>query len=60
MTSHSDCCHGNSAIDPVCGMTVTPETAAGSAVHEGQTYYFCSDDCAKAFDKDPAAYCMKK
>ena len=27
------------AIDPVCGMTVDPETAAGSYEYEGQTYY---------------------
>ena len=28
--------------DPVCGMTVTPETAAAAWEHEGETYYFCS------------------
>ena len=29
-------------IDPICGMNVEPDSAAGSHVHGGQTYYFCS------------------
>ena len=29
--------------DPVCGMDVEPETAAGRHEHAGTTYYFCSD-----------------
>lgn len=32
----------NAHIDPVCGMTVDPATAAGKFDYEGQTYYFCS------------------
>ena len=28
------------AIDPVCGMTVDPATAAGSFAHAGTTYHF--------------------
>ncbi|SDB80459.1 Cu+-exporting ATPase [Raineyella antarctica] len=42
--------------DPVCGMTVEPETAAGSAEHKGQTYYFCSAGCRTSFLKDPEKY----
>jgi Cu+-exporting ATPase len=44
------------AIDPVCGMTVRPETAAGAHEHEGQTYSFCSKGCLERFRKDPEAY----
>ena len=44
------------ATDPVCGMTVEPERAAGTAVHEGKTYYFCSTHCRSAFERDPARY----
>ena len=44
------------ATDPVCGMTVEPERAAGTAVHEGKTYYFCSAHCRSAFERDPARY----
>lgn len=42
--------------DPVCKMTVTPKTAAGSYVHKGKTYYFCSKACRAAFAKNPAKY----
>ncbi|MEO6829869.1 MAG: YHS domain-containing protein [Acidobacteriaceae bacterium] len=28
--------------DPVCGMQVSPETAAASLVHDGKNYFFCS------------------
>ncbi|HEY0050547.1 MAG TPA: heavy metal translocating P-type ATPase, partial [Pyrinomonadaceae bacterium] len=36
-------------IDPICGMTVNPATAAGSFKHEGTTYYFCSKGCLQKF-----------
>jgi Cu+-exporting ATPase len=38
-----------SEIDPICGMTVNPATAAGSFNHEGKTYYFCSAGCLQKF-----------
>lgn len=41
-------------IDPICGMTVEPESAAGSVVYEGQTYYFCGQSCLDRFRADPA------
>jgi P-type Cu+ transporter len=44
------------AIDPVCGMTVNPATAAGSFEHKGETYFFCSAHCLEAFRKDPARF----
>jgi Cu+-exporting ATPase len=40
-------------IDPVCGMTVDPSTAAASHTHAGQTYYFCCDGCRAKFAADP-------
>src|SRR5665213_1636423 len=42
--------------DPVCGMTVDPQRAAGSVVHEGQTYYFCSSGCIAKFQASPETY----
>lgn len=42
--------------DPVCGMDIDPETAAGESEYEGQTYYFCSLGCKKSFDKEPEKY----
>jgi len=43
-------------IDPVCGMTVEPASAAAKLDHAGKTYYFCSEHCAHAFQQDPARY----
>jgi P-type Cu+ transporter len=40
-------------IDPVCGMTVDPATAAGAWPHGGATYYFCSVGCLERFKADP-------
>ncbi len=45
--------------DPVCGMDVDPKTAAGKSEYQGQTYYFCSLGCKKAFDKEPQKYAGK-
>lgn len=42
--------------DPVCGMNVDPQQAAGTAEHQGHTYYFCSPGCKTAFERDPARY----
>ncbi len=42
--------------DPVCGMDVDPKSAAGKVEFGGQTYYFCSVGCKKAFEKDPHKY----
>jgi len=43
-------------IDPVCGMTVEPASAAGHHTHAGTTYYFCSLHCRDRFAADPARY----
>ncbi len=42
--------------DPVCGMQVNPQSAAGSETHDGHTYYFCSAGCLAKFRADPAKY----
>ncbi|HYV42912.1 MAG TPA: YHS domain-containing protein, partial [Thermoanaerobaculia bacterium] len=44
------------AIDPVCGMTVKPSSAAAKRVYEGKTYSFCAKGCAEAFERDPKRY----
>jgi Cu+-exporting ATPase len=44
------------AIDPVCRMTVDEKSAAGTFVHGGQTYYFCSTHCLEKFKQEPANY----
>src|SRR6185295_5395710 len=49
-----------SAIDPVCGMTVDPQRAAGSFEYSGQTYYFCALGCREKFKADPEKYLAPK
>jgi Cu+-exporting ATPase len=48
------------ALDPVCGMTVEPATAAGSVEHQGKTYWFCSQHCVQAFRAHPGKYVSGK
>jgi P-type Cu+ transporter len=45
-----------SVNDPVCGMTVAPESAPFCEIHEGIHYYFCSEKCHDAFLGDPDRY----
>lgn len=42
--------------DPVCGMDVDENTAAGKTEYQGTTYYFCSNRCFKTFTVKPEAY----
>jgi P-type Cu+ transporter len=44
---------GAMQVDPVCGMTVEPSSAAAAWEHEGMTYYFCSVGCFDRFRTDP-------
>ena len=42
-------------VDPVCGMMADPASAP-SHVHQGRTFYFCSDGCRTAFAAEPERY----
>ena len=42
--------------DPVCGMDVDPESAAGSYEYQGETYFFCNQFCLEKFKAEPAKY----
>ena len=60
MTHHD---HGHSSavtpaevVDPVCGMTISPDDAVGHVDHKGQTYYFCSQSCLDQFRATPEAF----
>jgi YHS domain-containing protein len=50
----------DTAIDPVCGMTVKKSEAKVTLDFKGTTYYFCSSGCKEAFTKDPEKYLQKK
>jgi YHS domain-containing protein len=43
-------------IDPVCGMAVVTGPADILTIVKGQTYYFCAEDCRKAFEKNPQKF----
>ena len=48
--------------DPVCGQEVSPRKADKSgwkAGHAGKTYYFCSDEHRRQFERNPAEYVAK-
>ena len=47
------------ALDPVCGMTVDPDRAAGAYEYKGQTYYFCSTHCLHRFRDNPESFLNK-
>jgi P-type Cu+ transporter len=42
--------------DPICGMEVDPNSAAGKHEHNGQIYYFCSVHCLERFKLDPQQF----
>ncbi|MEM7583224.1 MAG: heavy metal translocating P-type ATPase [Acidobacteriota bacterium] len=44
------------AIDPICGMTVDPANAAHRFEFEGELYYFCCAGCREKFAADPAKH----
>jgi Cu+-exporting ATPase len=44
---------GPETIDPVCGMHISPDTAAAHRDTDQGTVYFCSPHCAATFDANP-------
>ena len=63
------CCHGHgptppgsparnaeTAVDPVCGMTVDPATTPHHARYGDRTWHFCAARCRERFLADPQAF----
>ena len=46
----------DTAIDPVCGMTVDKASAQHTLEHEGARYYFCCRTCRDKFAANPSAF----
>ena len=46
--------------DPVCGMQVEENKAAGKTEYQGKVYYFCSTYCKAKFDREPQKYAQKQ
>jgi len=43
-------------VDPVCGMQVDPHKTDLTAEYDGRTYFFCAENCRKAFENQPRKY----
>ncbi len=56
MTSATDEQAPAEVLDPVCGMTISPDEAVGTFRHQGQTFYFCNESCLEQFRADPARF----
>ena len=56
MSTHSKSAGPSKVIDPVCGMTIDADDAAGDLEYKGQTYYFCSAHCEERFRSAPATF----
>lgn len=50
----------NETIDPVCGMSVDPATAAAKTCHNGIQIYFCAKGCKEAFEANPRKFAASK
>jgi len=48
------------AVDPVCHMTVDPQSAKESVNFAGVLYYFCNAHCKKSFTESPQKYLAKE
>ncbi|MFO1086501.1 MAG: YHS domain-containing protein, partial [Reyranellaceae bacterium] len=54
--SHRHRLDGDTAIDPVCGMTVKKAGAKNTTEHDGRTWFFCSQRCLGKFTAEPMRY----
>ena len=44
------------AKDVVCGMDVDERNPSAKSEYQGKAYYFCSEYCKTAFDREPEKY----
>lgn len=54
--SHHQHDHKKHYVDPVCGMTSEQKDQFVRHEHNGNSYYFCSDQCLNTFKTDPVSY----
>ncbi|MEM2943914.1 MAG: NAD-binding protein [Methanomassiliicoccales archaeon] len=43
-------------LDPVCGAEIDPTKVSRVAQYGGKNFYFCSEECAEAFKKNPERF----
>lgn len=50
-------CAAAGLVCPVTKLPVaSPKAAVGKSAFRGKTYYFCTSNCKRLFDKNPAKY----
>jgi Cu+-exporting ATPase len=59
MAGHTHGAAAQTALDPVCGMTVDPATTPHHAIHQGHEHHFCGASCRTKFLADPGKYLDK-
>ncbi len=42
--------------DPVCGMEFDSSQAEAQTTYQGQSYFFCSQDCRRTFEENPKEF----
>ena len=42
--------------DPVCCMQFDSSQAAAQTIYQGQTFFFCSEDCRRTFEENPKEF----
>ena len=47
------------AIDPVCGMTVEIANARHHTTYDGREFYFCCPSCKRHFERNPQEYLVE-
>ena len=45
--------------DPVCGMLVKTDEAAGRSEYQGKHFFFCAASCKESFDRNPQRYVVR-
>lgn len=58
--SAHEAAHSQKVKDPVCGMVIDPAKAAARQTYQGETIYFCSQNCEKKFLASPETYRQPK
>ena len=54
-SAHSECLVCKKNADLAC-VDIDVDKTTPSAAYNGKTYYFCSDECKKEFEKNPAKF----
>ena len=58
-SEHESYTSAETAIDPVCNMTVEIANARHHTTYDGREFYFCCPSCKRHFERSPQEYLVK-